>query len=202
MDPEFFLTADDFRNWLALHHGDTQELLVGFYKVGSRLQSITYQQALDQALCYGWIDGVRKSIDETAYMIRFTPRKTGSTWSAVNIKRARDLVAQGQMAAPGLRAFEARGDDESANYSYEQRHAATLDPEAETAFRGQRCSLGILPGAIPVIPPGRHLVGRQRQAARDQTETAPELDCGLRARAPDQSPQPGQDRRRPRRAGR
>ena len=135
MNPFFFAAADDFRNWLALHHQDAPELWVGFYKVHSGLPSITYQEAVDQALCYGWIDGVRKSIDQTSYEIRFTPRKPGSTWSAVNIKRAGELAAEGLLAAAGASAFEARGDKNLANYSYEQRHAATLDPAAEETFR-------------------------------------------------------------------
>jgi uncharacterized protein YdeI (YjbR/CyaY-like superfamily) len=134
VNPTFFPSADDFRSWLAQHHGDYAELLVGFRKVGSGLPSISYGEAVDQALCYGWIDGVRKRIDETSYTIRFTPRRPGSTWSAVNIKRAQELAAQGLMSEAGSRAFETRTDENSAIYSYEQRHVASLDPQAEATF--------------------------------------------------------------------
>src|ERR671910_750162 len=125
MEPTFFATPADFRAWLESHH----ELIVGFHKQGSGRPSITWPEAVDQALCFGWIDGVRRRIDDTSYSIRFTPRKARSTWSAVNIKRMQELVEEGLVAPAGLAAFERRTDDRSAIYSYEQRKAAKLEPD-------------------------------------------------------------------------
>jgi uncharacterized protein YdeI (YjbR/CyaY-like superfamily) len=135
VQPHFFATPEDFRAWLEAHHADTPELLVGFHKKGSGMPSITWSEAVDEALCFGWIDGIRRSLDPDSYSIRFTPRRPRSTWSAVNIGRARELARLGRMRPAGLDAFEARADDRSAIYSYEQRHAATLEPEHEQQFR-------------------------------------------------------------------
>lgn len=121
MKIKFFKTPNDFRQWLERHHADTQELWVGYYKKDSGKQSITWPESVDQALCFGWIDGIRKSVDELSYMTRFTPRKTKSIWSVVNIKRAEELIAQGLMQPAGLKAFEARTENRSGIYAYEQR---------------------------------------------------------------------------------
>jgi uncharacterized protein YdeI (YjbR/CyaY-like superfamily) len=131
----FFAEPADFRAWLEKNHDRASELWVGFHKKGSGRPSITWPESVDEALCFGWIDGVRKSLGPDSYMIRFTPRKARSTWSAVNIKRAQELAAEGRMRPAGLKAFEARTDDRSAIYAYEQRHAAKLDPEQEREFR-------------------------------------------------------------------
>src|ERR1043165_5750513 len=106
MEPIFFATPSEFRTWLEEHHDKSQELWVGFYKKGSGKPSMTWSEAVDQALCFGWIDSVRKGIDDISYMNRFTPRKTRSTWSAVNTKRANELMALGLMRPAGLKAFE------------------------------------------------------------------------------------------------
>ena len=135
MEPTFFATAEEFRAWLEEHHANERELLVGFYKKGSGAPSITWSEAVDEALCFGWIDGVRRSLDAESYTIRFTPRQPRSTWSAVNIERAKELARLGRITPAGLKAFEARTDDRSAIYAYEQRHAAALDPEHERQFR-------------------------------------------------------------------
>jgi uncharacterized protein YdeI (YjbR/CyaY-like superfamily) len=135
MEPTFFATPADFRAWLERHHESHSELIVGFHKRGTGRPSITWPEAVDQALCFGWIDGVRRRIDDTSYSIRFTPRKTRSTWSAVNIKRMKELVEEGLVAPAGLAAFERRTDDRSAIYSYEQRKAAKLDPDQERRLR-------------------------------------------------------------------
>lgn len=119
--PKFFKTAAAFEKWLATNHAKKTELLVGFYKKGSGRASLTWPESVDCALCYGWIDGVRKSVDEHSYTIRFTPRRSNSTWSNVNIARVQVMVEQGRMQPAGLRAFEARCDDKSGQYSYEQR---------------------------------------------------------------------------------
>ena len=135
MQPTFFATSGEFRAWLPEHPADARELLVGFYKKGSGKPSITWPEAVDEALCFGWIDGVRRSIDDDSYSIRFTPRRARSTWSAVNIRRAQELEREGRMHPAGLAAFAARRDDESAVYSYEQRHEAALDDEQLREFR-------------------------------------------------------------------
>jgi uncharacterized protein YdeI (YjbR/CyaY-like superfamily) len=134
MKPSFFPSAAGFREWLDRHHVTAPELLVGFHKKESGRGGITYSEALDAALCYGWIDGVRKSIDAESYTIRFTPRRPGSRWSEVNIARVRELIAQGPMQPPGLRAFAERDERKTQQYSYE-REQGSLDPALEAALR-------------------------------------------------------------------
>lgn len=135
MKPTFFATPDDFRRWLEQHHETEAELLVGFYKKGSGRPSMTWPESVDEALCFGWIDGLRKSIDATSYYIRFTPRRRGSNWSAVNIRKISELIAFGRMRAAGLRAFEERDPRKGETYSFEQQRAPQLGPEAEAQFR-------------------------------------------------------------------
>jgi uncharacterized protein YdeI (YjbR/CyaY-like superfamily) len=135
VDPAFFATPDEFRAWLAEHHETESELLVGFYKKGRGRPSITWPESVDQALCFGWIDGVRRRFDDDSYTIRFTPRTARSTWSAVNVKRMQELVEAGLVAPAGAAAFERRADDRTAIYSYEQRRAARLEPEQEQRFQ-------------------------------------------------------------------
>src|ERR1700741_959651 len=105
MAPTFFAKQSDFRKWLQKNHKKETELLVGFYKMGSKKTSITWPESVDQALCFGWIDGVRRSIDEESYTIRFTPRKTTSIWSAINIKKVGELTKAGLMTPEGEKAF-------------------------------------------------------------------------------------------------
>jgi uncharacterized protein YdeI (YjbR/CyaY-like superfamily) len=132
--PRFFATPAAFRAWLEEHHDSSDELLVGFHKKASGKPSITWSESIDEALCYGWIDGVRHTLDDERYTIRFTRRRAGSEWSVVNIARAKELTRLGRMHPAGLRAFESR-DERAAQYSYEQRRAAEFDPDAERAFR-------------------------------------------------------------------
>lgn len=134
MPPKFFAEQDEFRNWLAKHHASETELLVGFYKVGSGKPSMTWPESVDQALCFGWIDGVRRRIDDESYSIRFTPRKPGSIWSAVNIRKVGELKEAGLMHPAGIAAFERRSEAKSKIYSYEKA-ASELSPEFETQFR-------------------------------------------------------------------
>lgn len=122
MTPTFFATPADFRKWLQQHHEKEQELLVGFYKKGTGKPSITWDESVNEALCFGWIDGVRKSIDGESYTIRFTPRKASSIWSAINIRKMKELTDQGKMTAAGLAAFAKRKEDKSAIYTYEREH--------------------------------------------------------------------------------
>ena len=126
--PTFFRTAAAFRAWLEKHHAKADALWVGYYKKGSGTPSMTWPESVDEALCYGWIDGVRKSLDEISYVIRFTPRKAGSTWSSVNIKRAQVLIERGLMQPAGLKAHQARKENKSGIYSYEQRGVDLEEP--------------------------------------------------------------------------
>jgi uncharacterized protein YdeI (YjbR/CyaY-like superfamily) len=138
MKPIFFATAGELRDWLERNHATATELLVGLYKRGSGKSSITWPEVVDEALCFGWIDSVRQGIDEVSYSNRVTPRTTRSTWSAVNIARAKELIRLGRMHPAGLKAFERRTDDRSAIYSYEQRKKAKLDPKGERSFRANK----------------------------------------------------------------
>ena len=138
--PIFFATPAAFRAWLEQHAAHATELIVGFHKKGSGKASITWQESVDEALCVGWIDGVRKRIDDSTYQIRFTPRKATSTWSAVNIGRVAELASQGRMQAAGLAAFERRSEAKSRTYAYEQRSDAVLPPADEARFRKNKAA--------------------------------------------------------------
>jgi uncharacterized protein YdeI (YjbR/CyaY-like superfamily) len=128
---KFFKSPSDLRKWFDRHHATESELWVGYYKKDSGKPSITWPQSVDEALCFGWIDGIRKSIDDVSYKIRFTPRKRRSIWSAVNIKRAGELLEQGLMHPAGLKAFQAREENRSGIYSYEQRSPELADQYAK-----------------------------------------------------------------------
>jgi uncharacterized protein YdeI (YjbR/CyaY-like superfamily) len=135
MEPIFFATPDEFRAWLDQHHTTETELLVGFHKRGSGRPSITWPESVDQALCFGWIDGVRRRIDDDSYSIRFTPRKERSTWSAINVRRFGELTELGLVRPAGVAAFERRSEDRTGIYSYERREAAELEPAMAERFR-------------------------------------------------------------------
>ncbi|SHM22702.1 Uncharacterized conserved protein YdeI, YjbR/CyaY-like superfamily, DUF1801 family [Chitinophaga jiangningensis] len=140
MKPTFFTKAADFRKWLEKNHDTATELIVGFYKTSSGKPSITWPESVDQALCFGWIDGVRKSIDEESYLIRFTPRKAGSIWSAVNLKKMEDLTAKGLVHPAGHAIFQKRKEDKTNKYSHEQKEAVTLDKESERLFKANKAA--------------------------------------------------------------
>jgi uncharacterized protein YdeI (YjbR/CyaY-like superfamily) len=127
MKPVFFSSPAAFRKWLEKHHSKKAELLVGFYKVGSGKPSMTWSESVDQALCFGWIDGVRRSLDKDSYTIRFTPRKSSSIWSAINIKKVEALQKAGLMTPAGLNAFNLRKAHRSKVYSYEKEAPALPD---------------------------------------------------------------------------
>jgi uncharacterized protein YdeI (YjbR/CyaY-like superfamily) len=134
MKSRFFPTPIHFREWLRTHHASEKELWVGFHKKGTGKPSLTWPESVDEALSFGWIDGVRKSLDEDRYTIRFSPRKTSSIWSAVNIKKAEALIAEGRMQPAGLEAFRARKAHRSGVYSFEQR-PQSLEPAYERKFK-------------------------------------------------------------------
>ena len=129
----FFVNTAQFRKWLEENHQTETELLVGYYKVGTKKPSMTWSESVDEAICFGWIDGIRRSIDEESYCIRFTPRNPKSNWSAVNIKKVEELIRQGKMMPAGLAAFEKRTEARSEVYSYENK-PEQFSPELETRF--------------------------------------------------------------------
>ena len=137
VEPRFFATPKDFRSWLEVHHNTVAELLVGFHKRRSGMPSITWPESVDQALCFGWIDGVRRGVDDATYTIRFTPRKPASTWSAKNIARVGELIEMGLMHPAGLAAFERRTAARSGVYSFEQG-TIELGRAYEKRFRANR----------------------------------------------------------------
>lgn len=133
-DIKYFSTIAEFREWLEENHVSERELQVGFYKKNSGRFSFSWSEAVDAAICYGWIDGVRNAVDEFSYTVRFTPRKARSIWSAVNIKKVEELTRLGLMRPAGIAAFEKRDEKKSAIYGYEQKNAA-LGEEYEARFR-------------------------------------------------------------------
>jgi uncharacterized protein YdeI (YjbR/CyaY-like superfamily) len=135
MKPTFFATQRDFRAWLEAHHASERQLLVGFYKRGTGKPSMSWPESVDEALCFGWIDGVRKSLSDEAYTIRFTPRKATSIWSAINVTRVAALESLGRMAPAGRRAFAARNPARTGVYSHERKAAAIFSPDDERRLR-------------------------------------------------------------------
>ena len=140
MEPTFFPTPAAFRRWLKKNHRTARELFVGFYKKGTGRPSITWPEAVDEALCFAWIDGVRRSLDDESYVIRFTPRRPGSNWSLINIRKVKALIREGRMQPAGLAAFEARKAEKSGVYSFEQRENAKLDRKAEAKFKANKAA--------------------------------------------------------------
>ena len=133
-EPTYFETPAKLRAWFKKHHAKAGELLLGYWKVDSGRPSVTWPESVDEALCVGWIDGVRKRIDDERYTIRFTPRRPGSVWSQINVKRVPELVAEGRMQPAGLAVFEARGEQHERGYSFADR-AQDFPPEVEAQFR-------------------------------------------------------------------
>lgn len=137
MKPRFFKSPAEFRAWLEKHHATAEELLVGFYKRSIGRPSMTWPESVDEALCFGWIDGVRRRIDDASYSIRFTRRRRGSIWSAANTKRVEALVREGRMHEAGLKAFRERDPKKTNMYSFEREHAA-FPPALERLFRANQ----------------------------------------------------------------
>ena len=148
MDPTFFRKPEQLRRWFARNHATKTELWVGYYKKDSGKPSITWPESVDEALCVGWIDGVRKSIDGESYKIRFTPRRARSIWSAVNIKRVSELIRESRMQPAGLKAFEARQENRSGIYAYEQRRAV-LEPPYDAVLEKHPAALAFFVAQPP-----------------------------------------------------
>ena len=137
MTARYFRTASEFRRWLAAHHATETELLVGFYKVASGQPGISYKEAVDEALCFGWIDGINKRVDEARYTHRFSPRKADSVWSLVNARRFEELNAARRVAKPGLDAWQRRDPKKTGIYSFENRPKA-FEPALERTFKAEK----------------------------------------------------------------
>jgi uncharacterized protein YdeI (YjbR/CyaY-like superfamily) len=137
-DPIYFTSAGELRDWFAANHGTATELWLGSYKKATGKPTVTWSEAVDEALCVGWIDSVRYSLDPERSAQRFTPRRKGSNWSAVNIAKVKEMTEEGRMRPAGLAAFEARTEERSAIYSYEQRHLAALEADEDAAFRANK----------------------------------------------------------------
>jgi uncharacterized protein YdeI (YjbR/CyaY-like superfamily) len=167
MLPRFFAKAADFRRWLERNSATTGELVVGFQKVGSGRASMNWPDSVDQALCFGWIDGVRKRIDDQSYLIRFTPRKAGSIWSAVNVAKAERLIAQGLMQPAGLAAYQRRTAARTSIYSYEQVEEARLTDEEQRRFRRDKTAWSYFQAAPAVYR--RTMLHRIAAAKRPET---------------------------------
>lgn len=134
-EPLFFASPAEFRQWLDENHRTAAELWVGFYKKATGRPSMTWSESVDEALCFGWIDGIRKTIDEESYVIRFTPRRPNSNWSNVNLRKMDELLAAGRVSEAGRAAFAARDAKKADAYSFEQRAEASLTPDQERTFR-------------------------------------------------------------------
>lgn len=170
--PLFFATPATFRAWLEKNHDKEAELWVGFYRRDSGKPSITWPESVDEALCVGWIDGVRKSVDDTSYKIRFTPRKPSSIWSNVNVANVERLSAEGRMRKAGLEAFARKSDARSGVYAYEGRATLTrdnaqLEPEAEIRFRKNQAAWAF----FEAQPPGYRKIALFYVASAKRPET-------------------------------
>ena len=176
--PTFFATPADWRAWLEEHHATATELSVGFWKTNSGHASITWPQSVDEALCFGWIDGVRHRIDDARYRIRFTPRKASGNWSQVNIKRFAELKAEGRIAPAGQAAYDA-GKDRTPIYSYE-REISDLSPDQLARFQANAEAWT----RFSAFPPGyRKLAIYRVLAAKGEATQAKRLDILIDASA-------------------
>jgi uncharacterized protein YdeI (YjbR/CyaY-like superfamily) len=179
MKPRYFKSAGDFRAWLEKHHATERELWVGFYKKASGKTGLTYLEAVDQALCFGWIDGIKKRVDDDSFMHRFTPRTKTSSWSLVNTKRVTALIKLGLMAKAGLDAFRTRDRKRSGIYLYEQR-PQQLSPEYEQRFKADPRAWNF----FQAQPPGyRRLATMWIMTAKKEETRLKRLDIILKASA-------------------
>jgi uncharacterized protein YdeI (YjbR/CyaY-like superfamily) len=179
MKPKFFATPADFRAWLETHHEAAKELLVGFHKKGTGKPSITWPESVDEALCFGWIDGVRHSLDDTSYTIRFTPRRSTSIWSAINVARVAELTKQRRMRPAGDRAFAARTPERTGVYSFERLEAAKLTRAQEKSLRANRRAAAFFdaqpPGYRKVVT--HWVVSAKREETRERRLQRLIADC-------------------------
>ena len=166
MKAKFFSSPGQFRQWLERNHDRATELLVGFHKKSSGKKSITYAEALDEALCFGWIDGVRRSLDETSYTIRFTPRKPRSIWSLVNVKHVERLQKERRMQPAGLEAYARRDPERTGIYSFENR-PSELSAEYEKTFRENKAAWNFFQQQPPSYK--KLMIFRTMEAKKEET---------------------------------
>jgi uncharacterized protein YdeI (YjbR/CyaY-like superfamily) len=183
MTPTFFPTAADFREWLDANHAGATELEVGFHKVDSGLPSMTWSESVDEALCFGWIDGIRRRIDDTSYQIRFTPRRMGSNWSGVNVARVQALLSQRRMRPAGIAAFEARSAARTGVYSFEQAQPPSLFETELRAFKRRKAAWSYFESTPPsyrrtVV----HWIASAKQAATRQRRLAQLIEACVEGR--------------------
>jgi uncharacterized protein YdeI (YjbR/CyaY-like superfamily) len=173
MKPVFFKNQAELRTWFEKHHTTEKELLVGYYKTAAGKESITWSQSVDEALCFGWIDGIRRSVDEECYTIRFTPRKPGSNWSAINISKVEAMTKSGLMFPAGLQAFAKRKENRSMIYSYETTAHASLSADFEEVLRQNQPAWEFLQAQAPSY---RKVVIRWIMSAKQQSTQLKRLD--------------------------
>lgn len=167
MTPRFFKNAAAFRAWLEKNHATTTELWVGLYKKAHAHRGITYHDALMEALCFGWIDGVMRRIDDESHMQRFTPRKSGSTWSNINVAHVERLTAEGRMAPAGLAAFKARSAAKTGIYSFERKEPAQFPPAQLREFKAHAAAWKF----FSAQPPGYRRIATHHVISAKQEET-------------------------------
>jgi uncharacterized protein YdeI (YjbR/CyaY-like superfamily) len=181
VEVHFFETPEAWRAWLEEHHGTETEVEVGYRRRGSGMPSVTWSETVEEALCFGWIDGVRRGIDDTSYRIRFTPRKRRSTWSKVNIEKVAALTAAGRMRPAGLKAFEARTEDNSAIYSHERPQA--LSPEYEARLRADAAAWEWFAARSPSYRRrAAHWVASAKREATRERRLAQLIECSAAGR--------------------
>ena len=170
--PIFFPTQKDLRKWFEKNHKKAKELFVGYYKVSSGKPSITWSQSVDEALCFGWIDGIRRSVDEESYCIRFTPRNPKSNWSAINIKKAEGLIKLELMKPEGLETYRFRKEEKSKIYSYENL-AVIFDKTYEKKFKANKSAWKYFKSTAPIY---QKTTTRWVMSAKQETTRLKRLD--------------------------
>ena len=173
MKPMFFKTPAEFRAWLKKNHKTAKEIIVGYYKKASGKPTITWQESVDEALCFGWIDGIRRKYGEDSYGNRFTPRRPGSNWSAININRVEELTKLKRMQPAGLEAFARRTEAKSRVYTYEQTDIPKLEPKLEKLFKANKKAWEFFQGLPPYY---RKLETRWLNSAKHEETKLRRLD--------------------------
>jgi len=149
LEPRFFATSDEFRAWLEEHHATASAVLVGFHKKGTGRPTMTWPESVREALCFAWIDGIRRSLGDESYTIRFTPRKPRSNWSSLNVRHVEELMREGRMTPAGHAAYDARAPERTGVYAFEQRHSARLERAQEERFRADAKAWEFFQGQPP-----------------------------------------------------
>jgi uncharacterized protein YdeI (YjbR/CyaY-like superfamily) len=182
-EPRFFATPIEFRSWLEENHERASELLVGFHKRGSDRPSITWPESVDEALCFGWIDGVRRRLDDESYTIRFTPRRPRSHWSNVNVRRIEELRREGRVRPAGLRAFDQRSEERTGQAAYEQPEEPELGADYERRMRANGDAWRFFRSQAPWYRrAATHWIMRAKKEATRERRLAQLIECSERGR--------------------